>query len=408
MALDSSAEQPQPLRVVSKALGDWIGRLGALWIEGQVTEIRPRAGANSYLQVRDVEQQVSVTVVTSPAVLAQVTPPLAEGARIVMNAKPEFWSNRGSLMLRASVIRTVGIGDLLARIELLKQTLAKQGLFASERKRPLPFLPRVVGLVCGRGSAAERDVVENACRRWPAVRFEIRQVAVQGNRAAAMVTAALIELDQLGQVDVIVITRGGGSVEDLLPFSDEGLVRAVAACRTPVVSAVGHEQDTPLLDLVADVRASTPTDAARRIVPDVKEQTELIVGLRRRAFRGFSQLVAIEQRRIDGLRRHPLMADPTRRIADERRSMQDDHRRVARALARLLETASEGLRHETARLTSASPQGTLDRGYAVVTTLGPQPTHVITDPVQVSGGQPLLVRVAAGSFDVVVTDERTV
>lgn len=407
MALDSSAEQPQPLRVVSKALANWIGRLGSVWVEGEVTEIRPRAGGNAYLQVRDLEQNVSVSVVTSPAVLAQLRPPLAEGTRIVMNAKPEFWTQRGSLQLRASTIRAVGIGDLLARIELLKQALAREGLFATERKRPLPFLPRVVGLICGRDSAAERDVVENACRRWPAVQFEIRQVAVQGNRAAAMVTAAVIELDRLEQVDVIVVTRGGGSVEDLLPFSDEALVRAVADCRTPVVSAVGHEQDTPLLDLVADARASTPTDAASRIVPSLKEQTDVVLGLLRRAFRGASQVVAMEQRRIDGLRRHPLLADPSRRIADERRSLLDDHRRVARALARLLDSASEGLRHETARLNSASPQATLQRGYAVVTTLGTPPAHVITDPAQVSGGEPLLVRVAAGSFDVVVTDERT-
>ena len=351
-----------------------------------------------------------MTVVTSPAVLSQLTPPLAEGARIVMNAKPEFWSNRGSLMLRASVIRAVGIGDLLARVEILKQALAKQGLFAAERKRPLPFLPRVVGLVCGRDSAAEHDVIENACRRWPAVRFEIRQVAVQGNRAAAMVTAALIELDDLEQVDVIVITRGGGSVEDLLPFSDEALVRAVSACRTPVVSAVGHEQDAPLLDLVADVRASTPTDAARRIVPDLDEQGALITGLRTRAFRCFSNLLHVEQRRIDGLRRHPLLADPTKRLAHERDSLVSDHRRVARALARQLESASEGLRHERARLASASPEGTLRRGYAVVTTLvtaaSAELTRVITDPSEVCGGQPLLVRVAGGSFDVVVTDER--
>lgn len=406
MALNSSEEQPQPLRVVSKALSEWIGRLGALWVEGQVIEIRPRAGGNCYLQVRDVEQNVSVTVVTSPATLTRIKPPLAVGARIVMNAKPEFWSNRGSLLLRASAIRTVGIGDLLARIELLKATLAAAGLFAAERKRALPFLPRVVGLICGRGSAAEHDVIENACRRWPAVRFEVRQVAVQGNQAAGMIRAAVIELDQLQHVDVIVITRGGGSVEDLLPFSDETLVRAVAACVTPVVSAVGHEQDTPLLDLVADLRASTPTDAARRIVPDLGEQDAVIARLRTRAIRGICNLVHVEQRRIDGFRRHPGLSDPTRRLTGEGQSLFSDHRRAARALARRLDAATEGLRHERARLASASPEGTLRRGYAIVTTATGPPIHVITDPTDVSGGQPLLVRVAGGTFDVVVTDER--
>ena len=188
----------------------------------------------------------------------------------------------GTLSLAADQIRQVGVGELLARLEHLRSVLAAEGLFAADRKRPLPFLPGVVGVVCGRASAAEKDVVENGRRRWPAVRFRVEEVAVQGPTAVTEVTAALQRLDADPEVDVIVVTRGGGSLEDLLPFSNEALVRAVAACRTPVVSAIGHEADTPLLDLVADVRASTPTDAAKRVVPDVAEELDRVAQLRRR------------------------------------------------------------------------------------------------------------------------------
>ena len=197
---------------------------------------------------------------------------IREGAHVVVHAKAQIWAGRGSLSFAADQIRQVGVGELLAQLEHLRRVLTAEGLFAADRKRPLPFLPRRVGVVCGRASAAEHDVVENARRRWPAVQFRLLEVAVQGTNAVPEVTGALAALDQDPEVDVIVVTRGGGSLEDLLPFSTEALIRAVAACRTPVVSAIGHESDVPLLDLVADVRASTPTDAAKRVVPDVVEE----------------------------------------------------------------------------------------------------------------------------------------
>src|SRR5579863_7141931 len=269
MALETSAEAPVPVRTVLQAVGGWIGRLGRIWVEGQIAECKKR-GNTVYLTLRDPIAAVSAQVICTRPVFDAVNP--AEGALVVMFVKPDFNATRGAFALTALEIRAVGIGELLARLERLRKELAAEGLFSSERKRALPFLPGVIGLICGRESAAERDVVQNATRRWPAVRFRIEQCAVQGPYAAGEVTEALRKLDADPDVSVIVITRGGGSLEDLLPFSDEDLIRAVAACRTPVVSAIGHEQDSPLLDYVADLRASTPTDAAKRVVPDVAEQ----------------------------------------------------------------------------------------------------------------------------------------
>ena len=274
-------------RTIPRLVGEWVSRLGRVWVEGQIAELT-RRGGTVFLTLRDPVAAVSVRVICPRAVLEASDPAPAEGARVVIWVKPDFSINRGAFALTALELRAVGLGELLARLERLRRELAAEGLFAAARKRPLPFLPGVVGLVCGRGSAAERDVLENAARRWPAVRFRVENASVQGGFAVAEVTDALQRLDADPAVEVIIIARGGGSVEDLLPFSDESLIRAVAASRTPVVSAIGHEQDAPLLDLVADVRASTPTDAARRVVPDVSEQLELIAGLRARARGGWA------------------------------------------------------------------------------------------------------------------------
>ena len=281
--VESSPEQPLPVRRVSQLLTQWIDRLGAVWVEGQVTQVTRRPGqATVFLTLRDPVADMSVTVTCHRALLDALPGGLGEGAHVVVHAKARFFAGRGTLSFAADDIRPVGVGELLARLEQLRSVLAAEGLFAADRKRPLPFLPAVVGLICGRASAAEQDVVENARRRWPAVRFRVEEVAVQGPSAVTDVSAALQRLEDDTEVDVIVITRGGGSIEDLLPFSNEALVRAVAGCRTPVVSAIGHEQDTPLLDLVADVRASTPTDAAKRVVPDVLEELDRITAARRR------------------------------------------------------------------------------------------------------------------------------
>lgn len=297
MALNTSAEAPLPVGEVSRLIGGWIDRLGAIWVEGQITQLSRRPGAGVvFLTLRDPSHDISVSVTCFRQVFDRIADVVSEGARVVVLAKPEWYAPRGQLSLRATDIRPVGIGELLVRLEQLKKSLAAEGLFAPARKKPLPFLPQLIGLVSGRASAAERDVLENARRRWPAVRFEVRNTAVQGVNAVSQVVQAIEELDALPEVDVIVVARGGGSVEDLLPFSDEQLIRAVAACRTPVVSAIGHEPDSPLLDLVADLRASTPTDAAKKVVPDVGEELEKVQQLRDRALRTVRGILDREER----------------------------------------------------------------------------------------------------------------
>src|SRR5216684_5066694 len=313
MPLETSAESPVPVRTALRLVGDWVGRLGRIWVEGQIAELTKR-GSTAFLTLRDPVAAVSVRVICARAVLEAADPAPGEGARVVVWAKPEFNVARGSFSLSATEIRAVGIGELLARLERLRRALAAEGLFAAERKRPLPFLPGKIGLICGRDSAAEKDVLRNSAHRWPAVQFRVEPVAVQGSYAVGEIVDALHRLDADPSVDVIVIARGGGSIEDLLPFSDETLIRAVAAAKSPVVSAIGHEQDTPLLDLVADVRASTPTDAARRVVPDVTEQLRLIAQLRARAYRIVAGRLDREHAWLDAVRSRPVLADPIRDI----------------------------------------------------------------------------------------------
>ncbi len=379
MALQTSAESPAAVRTVSHLLADWIDRLGSIWIEGQIAQISRRPGMRfAWVTLRDTDADISLTVVTEAALLASTQPPLAEGQRVLVHGKPEFYEGRGSLQIRAREFRAVGRGALLEEIERLRALFEAEGLFAATRKRPLPFLPRRVGLISGRASAALHDVVENAERRWPAVRFEIREVAVQGATAVAAIVKALDELNAVPEVDVIVLARGGGSVEDLLPFSNERLVRAVVASQRPVVSAIGHEKDVPLVDLVADFRASTPTDAAKRIVPDLAAEVALIDEARQRARRAL-----------------------TRRLSAEA-DLVDRHRRsLRRTVARRVDHGRHDLEHLVARLTALSPAATLERGYAVVRTLD---GTVVRDVASVAAGDHLGVRVAQGGFTVRVED----
>ena len=344
MALESSPEEPVPVRTVSRALADYIARLGAIWMDGQVAEFRYRQGMRfQYFTLRDTDVEMSLSIRADAAVLGRLDPPLAEGQRVLVWAKPDFYAARGSLSMLAREIRPVGLGTLLAELARLRDLLTAEGLFAAERKLPLPFLPRRVGLICGRNSAAMQDVLANARDRWPSIQFEIREVPVQGPQAVSAVTSAITELDAVPDVDVIIVTRGGGSVEDLLPFSNETMIRAASACSTPIVSAIGHEQDTPLLDLVADLRASTPTDAAKRVVPSLIEQTALVDGLHARALRVLAH-------RIDG-------------------EVQTIEHRVSRArsivLSRL-DAAATDVMHLQARVRALSPAATLERGYAIV------------------------------------------
>ena len=403
-ASDTTAEDPWPVRLLSLKISDYVDRMSALWVEGQVVQVSRRPGqATAYLTLRDVDVDMSLSVTVRTTTLDAMSAPLAEGARVVVQAKPTFWTKRGTLHLDARQVRPVGVGELLARLEHLKRVLASEGLFDRDRKRPLPFLPRKVGLICGRASAAEKDVVENARRRWPAVQFEIRAVSVQGPNTVPEVTAALRELDADRSVDVIVITRGGGSFEDLLPFSNEALVRAVAEAVTPVVSAIGHDVDTPLLDFVADLRASTPTDAAKRIVPDVIEQRAAISQTRRRVWRALTSRVHSERRLLASLRSRPVIADPRAMITVRRRELGALTDRAGQRVRASLHRAGDQIDHLRAQVRALSPLSTLERGYAVVQHAD---GRVVMDRADVDADEVLRVRVARGDFGVRPVSDR--
>jgi exodeoxyribonuclease VII large subunit len=397
-ASDTTAEDPWPVRLLSMKIADYVDKMSSLWVEGQLVQVSRRPGqATAYLTLRDPDVDMSLNVTIRTTVLDALSAPLAEGARVVVQAKPTFWTKRGTLQLSARQVRPVGVGELLARLEHLKRILASEGLFDTDRKRPLPFLPHKIGLICGRASAAEKDVVENARRRWPAVQFEIRTVSVQGPNTVPEVSAALGELDADRSVDVIVITRGGGSFEDLLPFSNEALVRAVARALTPVVSAIGHDVDTPLLDFVADLRASTPTDAAKRIVPDVKEQRAAIEQTCRRVCRALTSRVHTERRLLISLRTRPVMADPRAMITARRQELDALTDRARRRVRANLHRADDQIDHLRSQVRALSPLATLERGYAVVQHAG---GRIVMDQTDLRADEILRVRVARGDFGV--------
>jgi len=400
MPLESSPEQPLPVRTIARAIGDWISRLGRVWIEGQITQLTRRPGQSTcFLVLRDPAAEMSLQVACPRSMIDPIDPPLAEGSRVVVWAQPEFRPQRGTLSMTAYDVRPVGVGALLARLEQLRKTLAAEGLFAPERKRPLPFLPRTIGLVTGRASAAERDVVDNARRRWSAVQFRIENVAVQGPYAVTEVIGALQRLSADPDVDVIVVARGGGSVEDLLPFSDEALVRAVVSCRVPVVTAVGHETDVPLVDHAADRRASTPTDAAKLVTPDVSEEQQRITMMRARARRSLESRLETEQHRLDALRTRPALAEPATLLDSWSGAVSALRERGRRAALSCVVESHTDIARLGARVTALSPQATLDRGYAV---LQRSDGHAVRDPAEVQPGDTLTGRVAAGRIPLTV------
>ncbi|GAA5124602.1 exodeoxyribonuclease VII large subunit [Pseudonocardia adelaidensis] len=394
------------MRTVARKIAEWVDRLGAVWVEGQLAQITARAGTGTaFLVLRDPAADVSLQLTAPIGLVRDGGPAVAEGNRVVVHGKPSFFLGRGTLSLRVDDIRAVGIGELLARIERLRRLLAAEGLFDPARKRRPPFLPHCIGLVTGRASAAEHDVVTNAQARWPAVRFRIEPVAVQGALAVPQIVDALGVLDRDPDVDVIVLARGGGSVEDLLPFSDETLCRAVADCRTPVVSAIGHEPDTPLVDHVADVRCSTPTEAGRRLVPDIAEETARIAGLRDRARRALAGWVDREERLLSALRGRPVLAEPLRAL-DARTVEVERLRDAARAcVERGLDRRGHDLEHVRARLATLGPAATLARGYAVVQRVpddGADPLPVLRSVDEVGPGDHLRIRVADGAVPATV------
>ncbi|MBM7771914.1 exodeoxyribonuclease VII large subunit [Actinokineospora baliensis] len=403
-----TAEEPWPVRTVARKIADWVNRLGTVWVEGQVTQISARPGTGTaFLTLRDPAADVSMTVTCSTQMLRGQEPPLADGARVVVHAKPTFYLNRGTLSLRADEIRAVGVGELLARVERLRRLLAAEGLFDPRRKRRPPFLPAKVGLITGRASAAERDVLANATARWPAVAFRVENVAVQGALAVPQILDALRVLDRDPDVEVIVIARGGGSVEDLLPFSDEALCRAVADCRTPVLSAIGHEPDTPLLDHVADVRCSTPTDAGKRVVPDVAEESARVRQLRDRARRALHGWVDREVRLLTQLRSRPVLADPITPLARRAEQVDSLVERARRALLARVAEERAALTATKARLTTLGPAATLARGYAVVQHTDADGTpRVLRSIEDATEGTALRIRLADGALHAVATGDR--
>jgi exodeoxyribonuclease VII large subunit len=398
VALQTSPEHPAPVRVIANAIAGYIDRLGAVWVEGQVAQVSRRQGMSTvFLTFRDPVADVSLSVTCSRQLFDSLNPPLVEGASVVLHAKPSYYANRGTLSLFATDIRMVGLGELLARLERRRQLLAAEGLFDRGLKRPLPFLPRAVGLITAHSSAAERDVLENARRRWPAVSFKVAYAAMQGSTAARDVIEQLGRLDRDPDVDVIVIARGGGSIEDLLPFSDEGLLRAVHKARTAVVSAIGHEPDAPLLDLVADVRASTPTDAAKIVVPDVAEESQRITTLRERGRALLRAWIDHEQRQLDAVRQRPVLGDPRGALADRSGEVAGLVERARRVVGHRLDRADDDLQHQLARVRALSPLATLRRGYSV---LQDADGHVVTSIDQTEPGAALRARVADGRIDV--------
>ena len=400
MPLQTSLEQPAPVRQIATLLQQYVDRLGAVWVEGQIAQLNRRQGMSTvFLTLRDPIGDVSLTVSCPRQVVDSADPPVVEGASVVVHGRPRYYTNRGSLSLVADDIRMVGLGELLARLERRRQLLAAEGLFARERKRRLPFLPRTVGLVTARGSAAERDVVECARRRWPAVRFQPAYAVMQGPGSAREVIDCLDRLDRDLAVDVIVVARGGGSFEDLLPFSDEGVVRAVAKARTPVVSAIGHEPDTPILDLVADLRAATPTDAAKLVVPDVLEELQRVTALRDRARRHLDGTLRQESAALTAVRARPCLADPRSGLEARAREVEEQAARARRVLGHRLDRAADEVIHARARVRALSPLETLRRGYSV---LQDSDGHVVSSVDDVGTGTPLSARLGDGRLDLVV------
>ena len=391
--LETSSESPVPVRVISEAIGDYLGRLGPVWIEGELSEVTVRPGAQMvFMKLRDTSADMSISIMCYKSVLSAVEP-LPQNARVVMHSKVSWYAKNGSLSFNVKEIRQVGIGELLARLEALKTQLANDGLFDDERKKELPFLPKSIGLICGRNSDAEKDVVANATRRWPSVNFEIREVAVQGSAAVVEVSQALRELDANPDVDVIVITRGGGSFEDLLPFSDESLLRLVADCQTPIVSAIGHEKDSPLLDLVADWRASTPTDAGKRVVPDMQEELQKISLLRERSYRHLHNRFEFERAKIAAYMDRPVFKAPHTMVTTRFDALQNLRGKALQSMGHLIALGREDIAQLATSIRTLSPQATLDRGYAVVQK---SDGAVLRSASEITTGEHLRVRLAKG------------
>ncbi len=393
-ASDTSRENPWPVRALSRRMTEYIAKAPAAWIEGQLAQVSLRPGApTAFLTLRDPAADMSLSVSCPKTALGALAQTLREGDRVVVFGKFEYYPARGSLTFRVSELYPVGLGELLARLQRIRELLTAEGLTAPSRKKKLPFLPKAVGLITGRASAAESDVLVNARARWPAVRFKVENVAVQGVNAVPQIMQALTKLDKDPDVEVIVLARGGGSVEDLLPFSDETLCRAVVNCRTPVVSAIGHEPDHPIVDDVADVRCSTPTDAGKRVVPDAIAERRIVDQLQARSRRALRNWVTHEESRLTGLRSRTVLADPHAPISARSEALERLTARSRELIRRRLDSEDVSLRHRRAQLSVLGPAATLQRGYAVVQAAG----EILRSVGQAPIGSPLRIRLLDGA-----------
>jgi exodeoxyribonuclease VII large subunit len=398
---DSSPESPWSLERLSESLGVYIERLGSVWVEAEITQWGV-SGGHVYGRIKDVDADVTVDITVWRSTRESIPESVGQGDRVIVKVKPNWYVRGGRLSMNVLEMRLAGLGELLAKIEALRAKLSAEGLFDLERKKPLPFLPQLIGLVTGRDSDAEKDVLRNAQLRWPDVAFQVEYASVQGDKAVPEVISALERLEGNPDVDVIIIARGGGDFQHLLPFSDEALVRRAAACKVPVVSAIGHEADRPLLDEVADLRASTPTDAAKRVVPDVAAEREMISDARMRLRRRLDSLVTGEFERLQLFRQRPVMANPVT-VVDAH--AEDIVRLVQRGVDRtdaILERAMSDVTRLRASMRALSPLATLERGYAIVHT---EDGGVVSDPESVSVGQSIDIRVKGGHIPATVRKE---
>lgn len=367
MKSGQSPEEAIQVKDASRALSEIISSVPSVWIEGQITSIKIRPGSDwVFVDLRDVSAEATLNVVFNRSVLDDAPSEIESGQRVLVHGKPEFWMNRGSLVFRARRIQPVGLGELMIALEKLKQQLLKEGLFAPEKKKPIPFLPKKIGLICGRASAAMKDVMENTMLRWPGIKFDVHEVAVQGVKSSSEVRAALAQLNAENEVEVIVITRGGGSFEDLLPFSDEMLLRAVAASNIPVISAIGHEQDNPLLDYVADLRASTPTDAASKLVPDLEDEIELIDDWVFRMREIIANRIEREQTSLERLLEKSALDSPKEFIQSHRDVIIELKTNLRNLISTKIYTEQTWFKPRLAQLRTLSPLSTLARGFALV------------------------------------------
>jgi exodeoxyribonuclease VII large subunit len=385
----------------NRGVGQWLSRLPTVWVEGEVTELRRHdRWATVFFTLKDPADGSCVGVTMARGRFDALRLELSDGERVHVFGRPELYEPRAEFKLRALSVERFGAGAHLASLERLKAALAAEGLFSDARKRPLPLLPRRIGVVTGNDAAAKRDLITTICSRFPPASLLVAETYVQGSRAAAEIVAAMGALCEHPDVDVVVLSRGGGSFEDLLPFSDERVVRAVAECRVPVVSAVGHEQDTPLCDLAADVRASTPTAAGKLVVPELAVLYGGLDGARAALARSVQRSLEHDRRRlahsVDRLRARPRAAVDRERLRLERTR---DRLRQAPALA--VERKRAVLEKSAAKLVALSPLHTLERGYAIVRT---ESGAVAASAEDVSPGARVDVTLARGAFGARVED----